>query len=67
MKAKLETDNAKALTKKRKHTVEPVFGSIKTTMGFTRFRLRGIAKVATEWTLTTLAYNCRRLHRLQLA
>ena len=67
MKAKLETDDAKALYKKRKHTVEPVFGIIKTAMGFTRFRLRGITKVATEWTLTTLAYNCRRLHRLQLA
>lgn len=65
MKAKLETDDAKALYKKRKQTVEPVFGIIKSAIGFTRFRLRGITKAATEWTLIALAYNCRRLHRLQ--
>jgi hypothetical protein len=65
MKAKLETDDAKDLYKRRKQTVEPVFGIIKSAMGFTRFRLRGLQKVATEWTLTALAYNCRRIHRLQ--
>jgi hypothetical protein len=67
MKAKLETDDAKALYKQRKQTVEPVFGIIKSAMGFVRFHLRGIQNVATEWTLTALAYNCRRLHRLQAA
>jgi transposase len=67
MKATLQTDDAKALYKKRKQTVEPVFGIIKSAMGFVRFRLRGIAHVATEWTLAALAYNCRRLHRLQAA
>ncbi len=67
MKAKLETDDAKALYRKRKQTVEPVFGIIKSAMGFARFRRRGIYNVATEWTLTALAYNCRRLHRLQTA
>jgi hypothetical protein len=30
-------------------------------MGFRRFHLRGIKKAATEWTLITLAYNCRRI------
>jgi transposase len=67
MKAKLETDDAKVLYKQRKQTVEPVFGIIKSAMGFVRFHLRGIQNVATEWTLTALAYNCRRLHRLQAA
>jgi hypothetical protein len=61
MKAKLETENAKALHEKRKQTVEPVFGVIKSAMGFVRFRLRGIANVATEWKLAALAYNCRRI------
>jgi hypothetical protein len=51
----------------RKQTVEPVFGVIKSAIGFTRFRPRGLAKVATEWTLIALAYNCRRLNRLRLA
>lgn len=67
MKAKLEADDAKNLYKRRKQTVEPVFGIIKSAMGFTHFRLRGLQKVATEWTLIALAYNCSRLHRLQPA
>jgi transposase len=67
MKAKLETEEGKARYKKRKQTVEPVFGIVKSAMGFTRFHLRGIDNVAAEWLLTALAYNCRRLHRLRLA
>jgi transposase len=67
MQAKLDTDIGKARYKKRKQTVEPVFGIIKSAMGFTRFHLRGLEKVASEWLLVTLAYNCRRLHNLQPA
>lgn len=67
MKAKLESEDGKARYKKRKQTVEPVFGIIKSAMGFTRFHLRGLANVAAEWLLTALAYNCRRLYRLQQA
>ena len=67
MRAKLETEDAKALYKKRKQTVEPVFGIIKAAMGMRQFRLRGIAKVATEWTLIAIAYNCRRIARIQTA
>jgi Transposase DDE domain len=67
MKAKLETEDGKARYKKRKQTVEPVFGIIKSAMGFTRFHLRGLANVAAEWRLVALAYNCRRLHNLRLA
>ncbi len=67
MKAKLETEDGKTRYKKRKQTVEPVFGIIKSAMGFTRFHLRGLHNVAAEWLLIALAYNCRRLHRLRLA
>jgi DDE family transposase len=67
MKAKLETDDAKALYAKRKQTVEPAFGIIKSAMGFVRFRLRGLPNFAAEWVLAALAYNCRRLHRLRAA
>ncbi len=62
----LKTDDAKALYKRRKQTVEPVFG-IKTALGFVHFRLRGLQQIATEWTLIALAYNCRRITRLQAA
>lgn len=67
MKAKLETEYGKAQYKKRKQTVEPVFGIIKSAIGFTRFHLRGVQKVTTEWKLIALAYNCRRLHVLRAA
>jgi len=67
MKAKLDTDDGKSRYKKRKQTVEPVFGIIKSAIGFTRFHLRGIHTVATEWLLVALTYNCRRLRSLQPA
>ena len=67
MKAKLESEQGKARYRKRKETVEPVFGIIKSAMGFTRFHLRGLANVAAEWRLLALAYNCRRLCRLGAA
>jgi len=67
MLAKLETQDAKDLYARRKQTVEPVFGIIKSAIGLTRFRLRGLAKVSAEWTMIALAYNCRSLHRLRLA
>ncbi len=67
MKAKLDSADGKARYRKRKQTVEPVFGIIKSAMGFTRFHLRGTQKVAAEWLLVALAYNCRRLHNLRPA
>ena len=67
MQATLDSDVGKARYKKRQQTVEPVFGIIKTAMGFTRFHLRGCQKVAVEWLLVALAYNCRRPHKLQPA
>ena len=58
---KLKSDPAKAEYKKRKQSVEPVFGIIKSAIGFTQFHLRGIEKVKAEWKLMTLAYNCKRM------
>ncbi len=34
-----------------KQTVEPVFGIIKSVMGFRQFSLRGLKNVTGEWTL----------------
>jgi transposase len=67
MKAKLETEYGRKRYGKRKQSVEPVFGIIKSAIGFVRFHLRGLANVTSEWTLITLAYNCRRLNHLQPA
>ena len=66
MRHRLKTKAGKALYKLRQQTVEPVFGIIKSAMGFRQFRLRGLAKVSLEWTLGCLSYNFRRLHRLGL-
>jgi len=67
MQAKLQTEAAKAKYKRRKSTVEPVFGILKSVLGFTRFHLRGLANVKNEWQLLNLAYNCKRLHKLMAA
>ncbi len=40
---------------------------MKQAMGFRQFLLRGLEKVEGEWALVTLAYNCRRVHKLRLA
>jgi transposase len=65
MAAKLASARGRALYQLRQQTVEPVFGIIKAVLGFTRFSLRGQGKVAGEWHLVALAYNCKRLHKLK--
>ena len=67
MKIAMESEAGKNKYRKRKQTVEPVFGIIKHAMKFRQFLLRGLAKVTGEWRLVALAYNCRRLHTLVLA
>jgi transposase len=64
MRHRLKCTAGKTLYKLRQQTVEPVFGIIKSVLGFRQFRLRGRAKVSLEWTLVCLAYNLKRLHRL---
>jgi hypothetical protein len=61
---KLQPEPAREQYQKRKQTVEPVFGIIKSILGFTCFHLRGLENIKSEWTLTTLAYNCKRLSKM---
>jgi transposase len=58
------TAAGRARYKLRQQTVEPVFGIIKSVLGFRRFMMRGLEKVSLEWDLVCLAYNVKRLHRL---
>jgi len=67
MIVKLKTEDAKQKYRRRKSTVEPVFGIIKSVLGFTRFHLRSLEKVKNEWLLVTLAYNCKRLSKILIA
>ena len=64
MAHRVSTKEGRKKYKQRQQTIEPVFGIIKEAMGFRRFSLRGLKKVALEWTLVCMSYNLRRLHRL---
>lgn len=67
MQARLNEEVNRRRYRLRQQTVEPVIGIIKSVLGFRQFLLRGVEKVRTEWTLVALAYNLKRLHRLQCA
>lgn len=64
MADKLKTPEGRTIYRQRACTVEPVFGVIKSVLGFRQFLLRGLQKVTGEWNLACLAYNLKRLHRL---
>jgi transposase len=61
MKHTLKTQAGRALYALRKQTVEPVFGIIKSVMGFRQFSMRGLDNVQNEWTLVCLAWNLKRM------
>jgi hypothetical protein len=61
MKHRLKTRAGRAIYALRKQTVEPVFGIIKSVMGFRQFLLRGLANASHEWTLVCLAWNLKRM------
>ena len=58
---RLATPEGKKLYGRRKHTPEPVFGIIKSVLGFRQFLLRGLDKVRGEWSLVTMAWNMKRI------
>lgn len=64
MGQRLKTAEGRALYAKRKTTIEPTFGVIKSVMGFRQFLLRGFQAVRGEWNLVCLAYDLKRLHGL---
>jgi hypothetical protein len=61
MAHRLKTPEGKKLYAQRKHTPEPVFGIIKSVLGFRQFLLRGLDHVRGEWNLVTLAWNLKRM------
>lgn len=65
MRYRLKSKAGKKLYALRKQTPEPVFGIIKSVMGFRQFSLRGLAKVEGEWSLVTMSWNLRRMFALQ--
>lgn len=61
MAHRLKTKMGRAIYALRKQTVEPVFGIIKSVMGFRQFSLRGLKQVRGEWSLVCLAWNVKRM------
>lgn len=61
MAHRLQTPDGKKLYALRKQTPEPVFGIIKSVLGFRQFLLRGLAQVRGEWSLVTMAWNLKRM------
>ena len=61
MAHRLQTRAGRDLYALRKQTPEPVFGIIKSVMGFRQFMLRGLDKVRGEWSLVTMAWNLKRM------
>jgi len=64
MAYRLRTPQGKKLYALRKQTPEPVFGIIKSVMGFRQFLLRGLDNVRGEWSLVTMAWNIKRMFAL---
>jgi transposase len=62
----LQTPEGKKLYALRKQTPEPVFGIIKSVMGFRQFLLRGLDNVQGEWSLVTMAWNIKRMFALSI-
>jgi transposase len=65
MAHRLKTRDGRARYALRKQTVEPVFGIIKSVMGFRQFLLRGLEATQGEWSLVTMSWNIKRLFALR--
>ncbi len=61
MDAKLATDAGTEAYRKRQHSIEPVFGNIKSNLGYRRFTRRGMPAVHAEWRLICSVHNLLKL------
>jgi len=67
MRQILKTEAGTELYRKRRITIEPVFGQTKHNRKFTQFHRRGHGAVRTEWRLLMMTHNLAKLHRHHLA
>jgi len=65
MNKKMSTQKAKDVYAQRKVIAEPPFGQIKNS-GFLGFSLRGMAKVAGEFSLVCIAHNFKKIVKAEL-
>ena len=65
MAHRLKTPRGRKLYALRKQTPEPVFGIIKSVMGYRQCLLRGLENVSGEWNLVTMSWNIKRMFAMQ--
>jgi len=65
MAYRLKTPRGRKLYALRKQTPEPVFGIIKSVMGYRQSLLRGLENVRGEWNLVTMSWNIKRMFAMQ--
>jgi transposase len=65
MTYRLKTPRGRELYALRKQTPEPVFGIIKSVMGYRQCLLRGLENVKGEWNLVTMSWNIKRMFAMQ--
>jgi transposase len=63
MRAVLESPAGRAAYARRKATVEPVFGQIRSCRGFQHLSFRGLFKNRCEWLFVSLTHNLLKLFR----
>jgi Transposase DDE domain len=63
----LASDFGRSLYRKRKYTVEPLFGHTKHNCDVNSLHRRGRVKARTAWRLLMMTHNLGKLHRHQLA
>jgi len=64
MKHRLKTAEGRQIYARRKCTVEPVFGIIKSVLGHRQLLRRGFLNAQSEWDLISMAWNLKRMHAL---
>ena len=64
MSRRLEQAEARARLKRRRETVEPAIGNVKSNLGYRRFSLHTLAQVRGEFTLMCIGHNLNKLYRL---
>ena len=63
VRARLQTEEGRAVYVRRKVIVEPVFGGFKHNQGFRRLLLRGRSGAGIEWLLMCVGHNLRKWAR----
>jgi transposase len=67
LRARLDSDDGRALYRRRQRIIEPIFGQTKANRGIDRFLCRGLGACRAEWSLITATHNLLKAWRHGLA